>query len=73
VGKTKIEERGRILIPKKIRDLAGIRPGEEVEVDFENGKVVIRPLFDVKRFSSELRGCISESDIHPLEVKKIWK
>ncbi len=73
MGRAKIEERGRVLIPKKIRDMAGFRPGEEVEIEFENGKVIIKPLIDLEKFSNELKGCVSKSIIHPLDVKKIWK
>ena len=27
---------------------------------------------DLKKFSSELRGCVKKSKIHPNDVKKIW-
>ncbi|WXG42318.1 MAG: AbrB/MazE/SpoVT family DNA-binding domain-containing protein [Candidatus Freyarchaeum deiterrae] len=73
MGRAKIEERGKIQIPKEIRDMAGFRPGEEVEVEFENGKVVIKPLIDLEKFSNELKGCVNKSIIQPLDAKKIWK
>ncbi len=73
MGRAKIEDRGRVLIPKEIRDKAGFRQGEEVEIEVENGKVIIKPLTDLEKFSKELKGCVSKSRIHPLEVKKIWK
>lgn len=34
----------QITIPKKIREKLGIRVGDKVEVDIEDGKVVVRKL-----------------------------
>ena len=73
MGKTKIEERGRVLIPKSIRERTGVRPGEEVEIMIEEGKIVIVPLIDVENFSRELKGCVKESEIKPEEIKGIWR
>lgn len=72
MGKTKIEERGRVLIPKSIRERTGVRPGEEVEIRIEEGKIVIMPFIDVENFSRELKGCVEKSEIKPEEIKGIW-
>lgn len=71
--KTKIEQMGRILIPKNIREKTGMRPGEEVEIRIEKGEIVIKPLLNVETFSRELKGCVKESKIKPKEVKNIWR
>jgi len=72
MGKTRIEERGRVLIPKSIRGRAGVRPGEEVEIRIREGEIVIMPFIDVGNFSRELRGCVEESKIKPEEIKGMW-
>ena len=36
-----VTSKGQVLIPKKIRDQAGIKPGEEVIVEIKDGTVVI--------------------------------
>lgn len=70
--KTKVEQMGRILIPKSIREKTGMRPGEEVEIRVEQGKIVIKPLLNVEIFSRELKGCVEGSKIKPKDLKDIW-
>ena len=41
--KTTIDAGGRVVIPKRVRDLAGLKPGETVTVDFSDGKIQIEP------------------------------
>ncbi len=72
MGKTKVERRGRVLIPKDIREETGIHGGEEMIVKLEDGKIVLEP---AKTFDDlkELRGCVKDSEIDPLELKKMWE
>jgi len=41
--KTTIDPGGRVVIPKRVRDLAGLKPGVEVTVEFTDGKIQIEP------------------------------
>jgi AbrB family looped-hinge helix DNA binding protein len=41
--KTTIDAAGRVVIPKQVRDLAGLEPGAEVTVEFSNGKIQLEP------------------------------
>jgi AbrB family looped-hinge helix DNA binding protein len=41
--RTTIDRGGRLVIPKAIRELAGLTPGMEVEVRFNDGNVEIQP------------------------------
>jgi AbrB family looped-hinge helix DNA binding protein len=41
--KTAIDSAGRLVIPKPIRDAAGLKAGVEVEVEYRDGKVEIEP------------------------------
>ncbi len=72
MGKSIVEERGRVLIPKDIREELNLRPGQHVIVEKGENCITIRPAIDMKQFSSELRGCVKKSKIHPNDVKKIW-
>ncbi len=51
-----ISSKGQIVIPKDIRDKLGLRQGTEVELNIENGKIVIeikkKPEDIVKDFSN---------------------
>lgn len=41
--KNKMDKFGRVLIPKKIREKAGLGEGEDVEILRKGSKVIIRP------------------------------
>ena len=41
--KATIDKAGRVVIPKAIRERAGLRPGMELEVLMENGRVALEP------------------------------
>jgi len=40
---TTIDAGGRVVIPKRVRDLAGLKPGVEVTVEYRDGKIQIEP------------------------------
>lgn len=67
-----VEERGRILIPKRLRDSLKLKPGQKILIERKDGKIVIKPAIDFKKFVSELRGCVRKSKIKPEELKRIW-
>jgi AbrB family looped-hinge helix DNA binding protein len=68
----KIEERGRILIPKNLREELKLKAGRKMLIEKRDEEIIIKPVVDLKKLS-ELRGCIKKSKIKPLEIKKIWK
>lgn len=72
MGKVTVEDRGRIMIPKSIREEAGIKGGEKMRVDRRNGEIVLTPVNEGSSLK-ELKGCVKETDINPLDVKKIWE
>ena len=41
--RTTIDAGGRVVIPKRMRDRLGLRPGAEVEVDEADGRIEISP------------------------------
>ena len=59
-----VDSRGRVLIPKELRDKVKIREGTRVKVDVKEGKIVIEPLkpiadkfygaFEVKSWPDDL-------------------
>ena len=70
--KIKVEKQGRILLPKDIREKAGLRSGEEIGIELEQDKIILKLFKSPKDLISELKGCVKESKIKPLELKKIW-
>jgi AbrB family looped-hinge helix DNA binding protein len=41
--KTTIDGAGRLVVPKKIREAAGIRPGSELTIRVSDGRIEIEP------------------------------
>ncbi|MBI2675842.1 MAG: AbrB/MazE/SpoVT family DNA-binding domain-containing protein [Candidatus Aenigmarchaeota archaeon] len=71
--KIRLEKQGRILIPKGVREKLGVRAGEEMSIQVERRGIVLRAFKSPKDFSAELKGCVKESRIDPLTLKKIWE
>lgn len=68
-----LEERGRILIPKVLREKLRMKPGQRLHIESKGDEIVIKPASDVDRFFRELRGCVKGSKVDPLELKRIWE
>ena len=41
-NRMRVGEKGQVVIPKEVRERAGIREGTEVSVNFRDGEVVVR-------------------------------
>ncbi|MDB2239252.1 AbrB/MazE/SpoVT family DNA-binding domain-containing protein [Halorubrum ezzemoulense] len=40
---TKVDSKGRIVLPQEVRDRLGITPGTEVDIREKDGKAVVEP------------------------------
>lgn len=69
----RLEEKGRILLPKSIREELKLKVGQEFLVEKRKKEIILKPALDLKKFSLELRGCVKKSKVKPLEVKRIWE
>ena len=72
MGLTSLDERGRVIIPKEVRDRLGLKPNQHLLVEARNGEIVLKPALNTEKFIAELRGCIQGSKIKPEELKEIW-
>jgi AbrB family looped-hinge helix DNA binding protein len=74
MGTDEIDERGRITIPKELREKMGLKPKARVRITAAKNGVKIEKAIDLSEFMTKLRGCITvESDIDPLRLKEIWR
>ena len=71
MGEVTVKDRGRIVIPKFLREKLDIKGGEKMEVKEENGEIVLKPSESTKPIK-DLKGCIEGSKIDPINVKEIW-
>jgi len=60
---TVINDKGRIQIPKKIREELRLKSGEEHEVRTEGKKIMLLPLISPEEFIKRIEG----------KIKSIWK
>ena len=74
MGTDEIDERGRITIPKELREKTGLKPKARVRIIARKNGVNIEKATDLADFIKELRGCITmKSDIDPMRLKEIWR
>ena len=75
VGETnEIDERGRVTIPKDIRERTGLKTGDRVRISAKKDGVTIERVVSLDTFIAELRGCITvEGDLDPMHLKEIWR
>ncbi len=71
MAKATVEERGRILIPKEIRDEMQIHGGEEMNIRSRGDEIVITKGKPLEKFQ-QLKGCIKNSSDDPLKIKNMW-
>lgn len=38
-----MDEQGRVLIPQELREALGVRPGETLDAEVEEGRLILRP------------------------------
>jgi AbrB family looped-hinge helix DNA binding protein len=74
MGTEEIDERGRITIPKELREKTGLKPKARVRITARKNGVNIEKAIDLSDFIDELKGCIMmKGDVDPLRLKEIWR
>ena len=74
MGTDEIDERGRVTIPKELREKMGLKPKARVRITAGKNGVKIEKAIELKEFMTELRGCITvKGEIDPLRLKEIWR
>lgn len=78
MGKSTVDQRGRVTLPQRERKRVGLRPGDRVRVDATEEEVTIRKTVSRKEFAKIFAGCISEENavgepLDPLRIKELWR
>ena len=77
VEEASIDKKGRIVIPRHLREGLGLHEGAKVRLTLEEEKILITKPIPPGKFIHEMEGCIKEDSpvpkINPLELKKIWE
>jgi AbrB family looped-hinge helix DNA binding protein len=66
--KTTIDKAGRIVLPKELRDLLGLRGGEALEIREADGRIEIEPVPTTIRVEERPEGLVgvAEEELPPL-------
>ena len=64
---TKVDSKGRIVLPKEVREQLGITPGTEVEVRKEGGVAIVEPEDDPDQILSRMEHLVTEASPDPEE------
>ena len=70
-----VDHKGRVQIPKAIRDKVGLHTGGKARLKIEKENIIIMPPISPEEFIKEMEGCIKEGTpiIDPLKLKKMWE
>lgn len=77
MGESVIDEKGRVVIPHRLRERAGLREGARVRLSVEGGRITIAKPVAPTEFIREMEGCVKGDSpvpkIDPLRLKRIWE
>ena len=66
---TRIDDRGRILLPKEIREELNLKPSEEMFVMSAGKEIIVLKKIDVKKIMEDIIEKVKGLDIGTLEIK----
>jgi AbrB family looped-hinge helix DNA binding protein len=74
-GEVTVDHKGRVQIPKAVRDKVGLHVGGKARLKIEKENIVIMPPISAEEFIKEMEGCIKEGapELDPLKLKKMWE
>jgi len=70
-----VNKRGQITIPKKLREVSGIKPSRKLSVEYKNNKLYLVPKnIKMRTFSDEMiKSILKETDSEEKEFNEILK
>lgn len=63
-----VDDKGRIVLPKEVRERLGVTPGTEVEVRAEDGRAVVEPEDDPEAIIERMEQLIDSASRNPDQV-----
>lgn len=67
---TTMTKTGQVTVGKELRKLLGVKPGDKVYLDFENGVVRIHPVPSNEEFLAALDAIGTKKDIPKIDAEK---
>jgi AbrB family looped-hinge helix DNA binding protein len=74
---TVVDDKGRIVVPKQLRNEMRISEGSRVSVQIEKEKLVVSRAVDPEEFITEMEGFVRKGSrvplVDPLSLRRIWE
>ena len=70
-----IDMKGRILIPKEIREKLNLKPGVRLLIKIENGRIILLKSTSLEDFQSEIKSFqqkLKDLTTEPIPTKKLF-
>ena len=71
-----LDAKGRIVLPKALRDALDLVAGKRVRLSVEGNRIVITTSISPGLFAAKMKGCVKEgsavAETDPLELKRMW-
>lgn len=67
----KVDSKGRIVLPQKLRERLDITPGSEVDIREEDGRVVVEPEDDPERIIDRMEQLVADTSHEPDETTSL--
>jgi len=72
----KVDEKGRVVIPERIRQKVGVGKGSKIVVKAKHRSIVITKKIEPKEFNKSMEGFLKRGSpvqvSDPLKLKEIW-
>ena len=68
---TKVDSKGRIVLPKEVRERLGITPGTEVDINEEDGKAIVEPEDNPEQVIERMERLIAETSSERGDTKPL--
>lgn len=72
-----VDEKGRIILPKRLRSGLGLMEGSQVSVELEDERLIVSKIMDPDEFIQDMEGFIKDDStlplVDPLSLKRIWE
>jgi AbrB family looped-hinge helix DNA binding protein len=76
-GRTVVDEKGRIVVPKSVRSELRITEGSRVNVQVEKERLVVSRGVEPDEFIRDMEGFVQKDSrlplVDPLSLKRIWE
>ena len=68
---TKVDSKGRIVLPQELRERLGITPGTEVEIHEDDGKAVVMPEDNPEQIIDRMEQLVEEASMERGETEPL--